>query len=60
MKRARLKNKFIKYRCESNKRAYNAQRNLSVSVVRKDKKSKNSLITLTSETSLITKSSGKL
>ena len=38
MKRARLKNKFIKYRCEGNKRAYNAQRNLCVSLVRKAKK----------------------
>ena len=28
IKRTRLKNKFIKYRCEGNKRAYNAQRNL--------------------------------
>ena len=51
MKRTRLKNKFIKYRCERNKRAYNAQRNLCVSLVRKAKK--NTLITLTSETSLI-------
>ena len=54
MKRTRLKNKFIKYRCERNKTAYNAQRNLCVSVVT------NTLITLTSETSLTTKSSGKL
>ena len=38
MKRTRLKNKFIKYRCERNKRAYNAQRNLCVSLVRKAKK----------------------
>ena len=51
MKRTRLKNKFIKYRCERNKRVYNAQRNLCVSLVRKAKK--NNLITLTSETSLI-------
>ena len=34
MKRTRLKNKFIKYRCERNKRAYN----LCVSLVRKAKK----------------------
>ena len=38
MKRIRLKNKFIKYRCKGNKRAYNAQRNLFVSLVRKEKK----------------------
>ena len=37
MKRTRLTNKFIKYRCERNKRAYNAQRNLCVSLVRKAK-----------------------
>ena len=38
MKRTRLKNKFIKYRCERNKRTYNEQRNLCVSLVRKAKK----------------------
>ena len=38
MKGTRLKNKFIKYRCEGNKRPYNAQRNLCVSLVRKAKK----------------------
>ena len=38
MKGTRLKNKFIKYSCEKNKRAYNAQRNLCVSLVRKAKK----------------------
>ena len=38
MKLTRLKNKFIKYRCEGKKRAYNAQRNLCVSLVRKAKK----------------------
>ena len=38
MKRTRLKNKFIKYRHEGNKRVYNAQRNLSASLVRKAKK----------------------
>ena len=38
MKGTRLKNIFIKYSCEKNKRAYNAQRNLCVSLVRKAKK----------------------
>ena len=38
MKRTRLKNEFIKYRREGNKRAYNAQRNLCVSLVRKAEK----------------------
>ena len=37
MKRTRLKNKF-KYQCEGNKRAYNVQRKLCVSLVRKAKK----------------------
>ena len=38
MKRTRLKNEFIKHRCERNKRAYNAQRQLRVSLVRKARK----------------------
>ena len=38
IKRTRLKNKFIKYRCERNEKAYNAQRNLCISLVRKAKK----------------------
>ena len=38
MKQTRLKNKFIKYRCERNKRAYNAQINLCVFLLRKAKK----------------------
>ena len=37
MKRTRLENKF-KYQCEGNKRAYNVQRKLCVSLVRKAKK----------------------
>ena len=32
MKRTRLKNKFIKYRSERNKKIYNAQRNLCISL----------------------------
>lgn len=31
MKRTRLRNNFLKYRCDANKRANNSQRNLSVS-----------------------------
>ena len=38
MKRTRLKNEFIKHRCERSKRAYNAQRHLRVSLVRKARK----------------------
>ena len=38
MKQTRLKNKFIRYPCERNKRAYNVQRNLCVSLVRTAKK----------------------
>ena len=37
MKRTRLKYEFINYRCEENKRAYNAQRNRFASLVRKAK-----------------------
>ena len=58
MKRIRLKNKFVKYRCEGNKRAYNAQRNLCFSSEKGKKKI--TLIILASETSLIKKSFGKL
>ena len=36
-----MKNKFIKYRCERSKRAYNAQRNQCVSLARKAKKKTN-------------------
>ena len=31
MKRTRLRNNFLKYRCDANKRANNFQRNFSVS-----------------------------
>ena len=37
MKQTILKNEFIKYRCEGNKKAYNAQRNRFTSLVRKAK-----------------------
>ena len=37
MKQTRLKYEFIKYRCEGNKRAYNAQINRFTSLVRKAK-----------------------
>ena len=37
IKRTTLRNNFLKYRCEANNRAYNAQRNLCVSLVRKAK-----------------------
>ena len=38
MERTRLRNNFSKYSYEANKRAYNAQRNLCASLVRKVKK----------------------
>ena len=38
MKQTRLKNKFMKYRSERQKRGYSAQRNLCVSLARKTKK----------------------
>ena len=50
MKRTRLKNEFIKYRCEGNKRVYNAQRNLCFSDKKGQKKIP--LIILTSQTFL--------
>ena len=37
MKQTRSKNKFIKYRCEGNKRVYDAQRNPCVSLLKKAK-----------------------
>ena len=37
IKRTTLRNNFLKYRCGTNNRAYNAQRNLCVSLVRKAK-----------------------
>ena len=38
MKRTRLRNNFLKHRCEANKRTYKTQRNLWVSLVKKTKK----------------------
>ena len=38
MKQTRLRNNFLKHRCEANKRAYDVQWNLCVSLVRKGKK----------------------
>lgn len=54
----RQKNKFNKYWCERNKKAYNAQKNLFVSLVRKAKK-EITLIILMTEMSMIPKRFGK-
>ena len=37
MKQTRSRNNYLKNRCDANRKAYNAQRNLSVSLVRKAK-----------------------
>ena len=37
MKRTRLRNNYLKNRCDANRKAYNVQRNLCVSLVRKAK-----------------------
>ena len=39
MTRSRLRNKFLRFRCEENKKAYNEQRNCCVKLVRNAKKS---------------------
>ena len=37
MKQTRLRNNYLKNRCDANRKAYNAQRNLCVSLVREAK-----------------------
>ena len=57
MKRSRLRNKFLNTKSEIDRKAYNKQRNLSVSLIRSEKRT--SLVILIRVTSQITKLFGK-